>query len=576
MLFIVIASTLLQFAAGYLALRLIAESGKSWAWKLLSAGIFIMAFRRMYTLYQLHHAVTVPTLSYELLGLAISILVFSGIYLIAPLLRDMRNANQELAESEARYRTVAEFTHDWEYWLGPDGNFLYVSPACERITGHTPQAFRDDPSLFQRIIHPQDSEHILKQTAIMEEMHKPQRFDYRIVDDKGDTHWVALVRVPVYSEDGLFLGVRGSIRDIDHRKALEQELRDNQTLYKGLVEDSRSMVLRLDGTGEVTFANGYALTHLDMAGSPLVGTNIRDILAGEANPEPAETGSALEGLLRGGERTELEAELRRQDGPPVWSEWVGTAIRDDRGGIAEFIFVGIDVTRRKALDKLKEDVTRIIRHDLKSPLSGIIGIPRVLRRDDNLTERQKELLQTVEDAGTVMLDLINQSLDLYKLETGTYEFQPEEFDLLALLEEIAQHVRIGKNNPVPIRINLDGRPAVAENVLPVNAERSLIFTVLGNLLRNGLEASEGKPVTVDVARNGEYRIAIHNSGVVPESIRDTFFEKYVTKDKAGGTGLGTYSARLIARRHGGDVTMRTSQGDGTTITVTLPRPPRGD
>ena len=112
MILIVAASTILQFAAGFLALRLIADSGRNWAWALLSAGIFAMAFRRTHTLYQIYRSGTVPTLSYELLGLVISILIFTGIYCIAPLLRDMRKANDDLAESEERYRTVAEFTHD--------------------------------------------------------------------------------------------------------------------------------------------------------------------------------------------------------------------------------------------------------------------------------------------------------------------------------------------------------------------------------------------------------------------------------------------------------------------------------
>lgn len=121
-----------------------------------------MAFRRTHTLYEIYQSGNAPDLSYELLGLGISILIFAGIYLIAPLLRDMRDASHKLAKSEERYKTIAQFTYDWEYWLFPDGKYQYVSPACERITGYTQSDFLNDPGLFNRLIHPDDRDDVLK------------------------------------------------------------------------------------------------------------------------------------------------------------------------------------------------------------------------------------------------------------------------------------------------------------------------------------------------------------------------------------------------------------------------------
>jgi len=90
------------------------------------------------------------------------------------------------------------------------------------------------------------------------------------------------------------------------------------------------------------------------------------------------------------------------------------------------------------------------------------------------------------------------------------------------------------------------------------------------LLRNALEASGREPISVDLQHDGDCVVRIHNTGVVPESIRKSFFDKYVTEGKAGGTGLGTYSAKLIALSHGGDIDMQSSEGSGTTVTVRLP------
>jgi signal transduction histidine kinase len=255
---------------------------------------------------------------------------------------------------------------------------------------------------------------------------------------------------------------------------------------------------------------------------------------------------------------------------PLLGEWVNSPVLDETVAAREFVCVGIDVTRRKALNKLKEDVTRIVRHDLKSPLSGIIGIPRIIRQAENITPRQAEMLQAVEDAGTMMLALINQSLEMYKLETGTYEFRFEEFDLLDLLREVIRNTQIGREQPVPVVLTLDGHNVDDQRPPHLYAERPLIYTMLGNLIKNAVEASEGKPVSVDIGMDRDCRISISNAGMVPPSIQSKFFEKYATEGKRGGTGLGTYSARLVAEKHGGSIAMCSAPDTGTTVTARIP------
>src|SRR5262249_4542477 len=104
------------------------------------------------------------------------------------------------------------------------------------------------------------------------------------------------------------------------------------------------------------------------------------------------------------------------------------------------------------------------------------------------------------------------------------------------------------------------------------AEELLCYSLLANLLKNAVEASsEGATVAVTFGRQLEgVLIDIHNDGAVPAAIRDRFFEKYATVGKAGGTGLGTYSARLMARVQAGDITMKSSDDEGTTLSVWLP------
>ncbi|MUM77146.1 PAS domain S-box protein [Pseudodesulfovibrio sp. F-1] len=575
MIAIVLCSTILQFAAGCLALALIAHAGRKWAWILLSAGIFIMAFRRAHTLIGIIAGRDTPPLSYETLGLVISILVFFGILMIGPLLRAMRESAERLAKSEERYRTVADFTSGWEYWLAPDGAFIYVSPACEQLTGHSPKEFMDDPGLFASLIHPDHRKTVLSAMSSADGIPGPAAFDFMLRDRQGNEHWVAHSSLPVFSDKGAYLGIRGSARDIDHRKRLEDELRASRALYESLVQNARCLVLRLDRDGVVTFANRCALEHFQYPESAMAGMRLTDLLARgcRAYQDKAVHEEMLADLTRtlaSGERMDFECEIVGREGGRFWTEWISTAVPDRQGGISEFVCVGIDVTRRKEMTRLKEDMTRIMRHDLKSPLSGIIGIPRIIRQEENITPRQAEMLKAVEDAGTMMLALINQSQELYKLETGTYEFRFEEFDLTAMLREVITNTQLGRDNPVTVTVSVDDCPDGETGPVNLCGERALIYSMLSNLIKNAVEACEGKPVSVAVRTGQECRISIANAGAVSPSMQSRFFEKYATDGKPGGIGLGTYSARLVAEQHGGSIAMCSSAESGTTVTVRIP------
>nr|WP_321255815.1 PAS domain S-box protein [uncultured Pseudodesulfovibrio sp.] len=569
-LVIVLASMALQFAAGFLALRLIIDTGRSWAWIFLAAGILGMGFRRVHTLYAMYSKDVDPSLFYESLGLAISILLFFGVFTVAPMIRDMRNGTARLAESEERYRTVAEFTHDWEYWLAPNDTYQYVSPACERITGYGPDEFFLDPELFERLIHPDDREVVLSRMASVEKMHHRMRFDCRIIARDGRVHWVAYNSMPVYSPSGLYLGVRASVREIEHRKRLENELRESRALYQGLVENSRSMVLQLDDLGLVTFVNYQVLSSLGGVEADILGKPVQDVLLGYGEEADSVALGRMDDFLTSGGRLELETAVKVSSGSTIWCQWGGSVLRDIEGMISGFVLVGLDVSNRKALDKLKENVTRVIRHDLKSPLSGIIGIPRLLQKEDNITPRQVELLKAVEDAGSLMLELLNQSINLYKLETGTYQFHIEEFDLVKLLGLIVKSVQVSQERPASIVLTMNGVTIGDDDKFLIRAEQPLVFSLFSNLVRNALEASEKESISVDLQNDGGCMVRIHNAGVVPRSIRASFFDKYVTEGKPGGTGLGTFSAKLITQAHGGEISMDSSAGSGTTITVWLP------
>ncbi|HEY8050389.1 MAG TPA: PAS domain-containing protein [Ramlibacter sp.] len=280
-----------------------------------------------------------------------------------------------------------------------------------------------------------------------------------------------------------------------------------------------------------------------------------------------------------------EYRLLKADGGYTWVEVSGMAVRDDKGFVTRWIAAIIDITgrhdQREALRRqnetlrenvrLREEVERISRHDIKTPLNSIVAVPRLLREERKLGPEADELLGIVERAGYRILSMVNLSLDLFKMEQGTYAFRPDAVDVTDLLGKVIVDVRThAASKHVQIR-------QVVRNVPYAWAEELLCYSLLANLLKNAVEASpEGAEVWVrPESRDGKVVLSIHNRGAVPHSIRETFFQKYASLGKASGTGLGTYSARLMARVQDGDVTMQTSDTQGTTLTVVLPAAPEG-
>lgn len=219
--------------------------------------------------------------------------------------------------------------------------------------------------------------------------------------------------------------------------------------------------------------------------------------------------------------------------------------------------------------RLRDEVERIARHDIKTPLNAVISLPGILIQDGNVTESQIETLRMIEASAYRILEIVNSSLDLHKMETGTYRLHPIPVDLLKLLKQIrGETAEMLMAKDLRTEFMLGERKAAPGDRFWVAGEEMLCYSMLANLIKNAIEASpQGGTVTVTLEASNLPTAAIHNSGAVPVEIRDRFFEKYVTFGKESGTGLGTYSAALMARTMGGEIGFETSEETGSTLFV---------
>lgn len=221
--------------------------------------------------------------------------------------------------------------------------------------------------------------------------------------------------------------------------------------------------------------------------------------------------------------------------------------------------------------RLREDVERMSRHDLKTPLTCVISAPSLMRVLGTVNSAQEEILSLIHRAGYKMLDMINRSLDLYKMEMGTYELTPKPVELLTVIRPILNETEsMIRNRNITIQIEQNGSPVQPTQQFFIQGDEMLCYSMLANLIKNAIEAcTDGGTIGI-LLNDPPPCIRIENDGAVPELIRDHFFEKYVTAGKPDGTGLGTYSARLMAQTQGGFIQLDTSIPGRTAITVHLP------
>ncbi len=352
-------------------------------------------------------------------------------------------------------------------------------------------------------------------------------------------------------------------RDISEREMAEKELKDSKERLHRLSEATFEGILLSDNDRimDTNFNLAYMLEYLPIE---MNNVSIFDIFASDQKQN-------LIIYFKSDQDKPFETIARKKNGStfPVEVLYRNAPFHDR---IIKILAIR-DITERKRLERLREDTERIIHHDLKNPLNGIIGFSNVLLANPKLTEDQRKYLTFINENGYTVLHMINHSLDLFKMEEGTYQFHPHPCDIISILKKINMELmNILKMKRITLNYFCNNIELSWENSIIVNGIKIHLASLFANLLKNALEASpENHPVTININEMDDILIIdIHNIGVIPQEIREHFFERYVTSGKKGGTGIGTYSARLIAKTHKGSIKFTTSESEGTHLIVTLP------
>jgi len=365
--------------------------------------------------------------------------------------------------------------------------------------------------------------------------------------------------------------------DERNKEQLLRELKESEDRYRAVTETSIDAIITASADDAIlTWNKGAEL--IFGYGSEILGRSVTIIIPKRYRKAHYE---GVKRFLRTGEKhiigKKLEMTALRKDGTEFPIELTLSYWQSESG--VYFGAIIRDITDRRKIETIREDVQRMMRHDLKSPLIGITGLARRLQKGTNLTERQRKAAALIQKSGEKTLKLLDRSRDLFQMEQGVYTLNPQPVNVMDILERIKSQLEpltLKKGITIRVSISSQSKNGTAEMV---SGDEDLLEMMFANLLKNAIEASpENAPIEISIEtdqKDGEKMciVDVHNRAEIPEEIRDHFFEAYTTSGKKGGTGLGTYNASLIARTHQGNIQFTTSPTEGTHVTVSLPSKP---
>ncbi|SMP48734.1 PAS domain S-box-containing protein [Desulfonatronum zhilinae] len=493
---------------------------------------------------------------------------------------------------------IATFVIDTEHRV------IFWNKACEILTG-VPRSECLGKPVDSRIFYPEPSRPVLADLVLTMDRPKiaalyrdknlspsafiPEAFE---ASDRlaiqGAARSMYFLAARCRDERGEIVGAIETIQDITERTQAEAELRASKRLLTEITANIPGVVYQYQASGEEQGSFTFISEGIwNLFGLPAESTLRKPELFFErVDPEVRKRFSTSLTCSEPPEHpVEFEFSMRRDEGGIRWFKNSSLASRN-RDGTVVWNGMLTDITEIKRVESLRADVERMVRHDLKSPLTGIGGLAKVLLREE-LPDRQREIVSTIYQSAMKLLHMLGHSMALFKMEEGAYELQPEPFDLIRMLHGLHEEfLPSAIARSLEFAYLLDGNPLPWDDRYMLSGEAILLESLFANLIQNAVDAApEGTRITIAVRspknngsdrhqgslRGAMHEIDIHNFGAIPEDIRDHFFDRYVTYGKEHGSGIGTYSAMLIAKTHGGTIRFTTSEAEGTHLVVSLPR-----
>jgi len=488
---------------------------------------------------------------------------------------------QSIHQGDRLFQLIAGNLSDLIVAADLQGQVTYISPACQYLLGYQPRELK--AALGIQLVHPDDQSRVLDLLANIGRRGQGSLV-WRCRSKQAGFRWIEsninLLRDPATGIPEII----SISRDVTERKNAEEEIAKlNSTLELSLNGAKDYAIFMLDPHGRIATWNSGAERLKGYSLAEIIGTHFSIFYPAEAiggqHPSAVLRSAAEKG------RFEEEGWLVRKDGSRFWAHVVVTALFHPSGELRGFSQVTRDATqlknvtddlvaaRRRAeeANRAKSDFLAAMSHEIRTPMNAILGMSDLLR-ETNLDPLQREYVDRCRRAGSSLLSLINDILDLSKIESGRFELEQIPFDLEDLVESTAEimapraHVkgvglfaRIAPETPT----SLLGDPVRLQQILVNLLGNAIKFTASGEIVLSVMPA--------DAQSSGHLRFTVSDTGIgISADKLQSIFEDFVqaetsTTRRFGGTGLGLGIARRLVNCMGGVIAVASVPGQGSTF-----------
>ncbi len=493
-------------------------------------------------------------------------------------------AEKTLRENELTLSNLISSLPGLIYRCSMDESYTmeFMSEACFNITGYSSEDFVGLKKIsFNDLILPEYRipiwekwQKTLKERSVFEE-------EYPIQTASGEIKWVWERGKCIFDENDKLRYLEGYIEDITNRKQAEKELRK---LSQAIEQNPVSIVIT-DSKGIIEYTNPMFTEMTGYEASEAIGQNPRILKSGKMKPEIY---SNLWKVITSGKTWNGELINRNKSGKLYWANKSISPIIDDRGKITHFVAIAEDISEKKKTeeelikakekaeesDRLKSAFLANISHEIRTPMNGILGFAELLKEPDLTHENQKEFLEVIERSGQRMLNIINDLIDISKIEAGETTLRVRKNNINKMLHELHLFFMPEGNQK---NIGIDFHCDLPENESFIETDGTKLNQVLTNLIKNALKFTEEGSIKFGYYLKEskiEFFVSDTGPGISPDQ-KGLIFERFRQSSlnltrKYEGAGLGLAISKAYVELLGGKIWIESEFGKGSTFYFELP------
>ncbi len=498
--------------------------------------------------------------------------------------RDLRQGLKD-AERIRLLETAVEQSGSSIVITDKDGRILYVNPAFTRITGYSKEeAIGNNPRVLKTDLHDEKFYQDLWKTISSGRVWHG-RFCNRAKD--GSYYWEDATIAPVQDKKGQITHYIAIKNDVTKLMDLEKKLNQKVKELESIMEYA-GVGIALIRNRRFLMANETLSQIIKIPKEDIVGKETKILF--NSQKEYEEFGNIFYPKLVRGEAVSIELERQGPDGVKRWFQITATAINPGKLENMDTVWVGNDITELKKLQKKlqeakerAEEASRAksaflanMSHEIRTPLNGVIGMLSLLN-STRLEKEQKHYVKVAHSSAEALLFLINDILDISKIEAGKLEFDQVDFNIRQVLENFAQSFLIAAK-----RKGLEFDMEISDQIPAcLNGDPGRLRQILLNLTGNALKFTENGWIRLQAELVQEedeevvVKFSVSDTGVgIPSDKIHSLFQKFSQVDasisrKFGGTGLGLAISKKLAEMMGGNIGVESEEGRGSTFWFTV-------